>query len=950
MTSGSPSTIGPYTIDRELGRGGMGVVYLGHDSRLDRAVAIKALPEHLAMDPDRLARFEREARTLASLNHPNVAGIHGVEEQGGQKFLVLEYVEGETLAERLDRGALPMDEAIDIAIQIAQGLEAAHDKGVIHRDLKPGNIMLTREGAAKVLDFGLARTADGTPSSTGLSGETNAPTLTSPAYAHSPTIPGAIMGTAGYMSPEQARGRPVDKRSDIFSFGCVLYEMLVGGRPFSGDTVADVLGATLHKQLDLTILPPQTPAGVRRLLQRCLEKDKRNRLHDIADARIELQSAGADEPAPAAHAPARIGAVGVVLACALCALLAGVGAWLILPRAAPPGASEARAPVIDTHITLPDGELLAHGFQPALAFSRDGRMLAFPVMDTPTREEIIQRGFNQGRRGLVLRRLDQPGLIPIPGTNSESAQPVFSLDGAWIAYVSGSQNIYKTPVAGGQPIRLGAAPGSVLGLAWCDDDTILIGQHLRLGLHQVPAAGGPITPLTEPDDDRREIAHALPHALPGAGALYTAFGGELSSRSESIYALDRESGASVLLIENGAHPQYAHGHIVFVRDGELMAAPFDPVSLRVTGAARLLGESVMQHKHYGNISMLTHAGQFALSRSGSIAMGEGSIPPEPESYPILLDTDGVESPLDIERRSYLFARVTRDGAHTLLSTMYTPTRSLWLHDADRGVSRRIVRPSSIWAALGPGERDITYSREREDGAMQIGFLPLDAPPSGFTPIQAPAGEPIETPVGAEIVLAEWSRDGRRLVVLGADREMEPLSTAAMRIWIHERDSGWRMFTPGFEYMEAFPTFSPDGRRLAYVTDETGRREVYVRLIDEPGPTQQISVGGGQAPRWSDSGDAIYYRTTPTPERPVGAIYRVEVEDAGGRLRIGRPEHIVDTKNTYISVNPVRSWDMTPDGRFIFIRTGPDELQDELLLRFFPDRIRIVQNWTERLAR
>jgi len=286
--------LGPYEILSPLGAGGMGEVYRAKDTRLDRTVAIKALPAHLAQDPDRLSRFQREAKVLASLNHPCIGAIHGLEEADGHRYLVLEYVEGETLADRLKRGAIPVDEALPIAKQIAEALEAAHEKGVIHRDLKPGNIMLTSEGKVKVLDFGLARTADGAPSTTSTPFNADSPTATSPAPIHSPTIPGAIMGTAGYMSPEQARGKPVDKRSDIFSFGCVLYECLTGRRTFDGETTTDVIGAILHKEPDYSALPSETPPGIRRLLDRCLAKDRNSRLHDIADARLELESAGTE--------------------------------------------------------------------------------------------------------------------------------------------------------------------------------------------------------------------------------------------------------------------------------------------------------------------------------------------------------------------------------------------------------------------------------------------------------------------------------------------------------------------------------------------------------------------------------------------------------------------------------------------------------------------------------
>ncbi|MBX3378937.1 MAG: serine/threonine protein kinase [Phycisphaeraceae bacterium] len=343
-----PAAIGPFNIERELGRGGMGVVYLATDNKLDRQIAIKALSADFAGDPDRLARFQHEAKVLASLNHPGIAAIYGLEEANGHQYLILEYVAGESLADWLAKGPMPIDESLNLARQIATALEVAHEKGVIHRDLKPGNVMVTPDGVVKVLDFGLARTADGKPSTTTAPVATDSPTVISPArFAHSPTIPGVIMGTAGYMSPEQARGKPVDKRSDIFSFGCVLYEMLTGAQPFRGETVADAIGATLHKESDLSLLPPGTPRRVRDLLTNCLAKDRKDRLHDIGDARLELERAiGGQEWLSAAAAPgvrktSRSLAVGA--ACALTLLAGGIG-WLLASQFTPRPPSAPVAP------------------------------------------------------------------------------------------------------------------------------------------------------------------------------------------------------------------------------------------------------------------------------------------------------------------------------------------------------------------------------------------------------------------------------------------------------------------------------------------------------------------------------------------------------------------------------------------------------------------------------
>ncbi|MGE5243875.1 MAG: serine/threonine-protein kinase, partial [Betaproteobacteria bacterium] len=411
--------LGPCEIITELGAGGMGEVYRARDTKLGREVALKILPPAFVGDPERLARFEREAKTLAALNHPHIAQIYGLEESRGIRFLVMELVDGETLAARIAKGPLPIDEALAWAGQIAEALEAAHEKGIVHRDLKPANIMLTTEGVPKVLDFGLARQSEATASSTAISPDS--PTLTSPAV-HSPTIPGAIMGTAGYMSPEQARGRQVDKRSDIFSFGCVLYELLTGAKPFAGDTIADVLGATLHKDLDLSLLPAATPPNVRRVLARCLAKDKRQRLHDIADARIELQT-----PEPAAIEqpdPGRRSLIPLVVGAVLLAAAGAGAAWLAKPGAAAPAARPPAPPPVvhDAEILLPAGPRRGPAFQPGVAISDDGTMIVFPVNPEPPidADSGIDRAGWAASTGLMLRRLDSPALTPVVGTEPES--------------------------------------------------------------------------------------------------------------------------------------------------------------------------------------------------------------------------------------------------------------------------------------------------------------------------------------------------------------------------------------------------------------------------------------------------------------------------------------------------------------------------------------------------
>ncbi|HSG66379.1 MAG TPA: protein kinase, partial [Gammaproteobacteria bacterium] len=523
--------IGPYSVTRELGRGGMGVVYLARDARLDRDVAIKSIPEHLASEPARLERFEREARTLASLNHPNIAGIHGVEEQDGARYLVLEYVEGVSLAEMLDAGPIPIADAIEYARQIAAGIEAAHESGVVHRDLKPANIMITSEGSVKILDFGLARAEDGSSSYSGL----DRPTMTTPLPQHSPTIEGAILGTAAYMSPEQARGRRVDKRTDIWSFAVVLYEMLAGLSPFHGETATDSIGAVLHKDLDLALLPKETPASVRRVLRRCLVRDPAMRYRDIGDVRVELMAGSADEH----ESPiARGVSLSVLAAFALVAICVAAGAFFYARTLTPQPEPKQQLKFVVDLLSGSDGYV--HGASRQFSLSRDGSML-------------VVSGELDGKNGLWVRRLDEQAPRLLPGTE-RAFMPVFSPSGNWIAYFADGA-LMRVPTVGGSPQTLAPGTNAARGVAWISETRLAYTPNTTSPVMTVDIGGGEPAAITNLLPESESVSYRS-HRWPVIDPTnrYVVFTAQLAGESfteSSISAVNLETGLVTELVDSG---------------------------------------------------------------------------------------------------------------------------------------------------------------------------------------------------------------------------------------------------------------------------------------------------------------------------------------------------------------------------------------------------------------
>ncbi len=570
-------TLGHYRIEEKLGQGGMGVVYSATDSKLGRQVAIKVLPELFAKDPERLARFEREARMLAALNHPNIAAIHGLEESGGTHYLVLELVPGKTL-----EGPLPIDEAVRVCAQIAEALEAAHDKGIMHRDLKPANVKITPQGKVKVLDFGLAKA---------LRPESSDDAAT---VSADPTREGSILGTPAYMSPEQARGSAVDKRTDIWAFGCVLYEVLTGRKAFPGSTISDCLAAVLTKEPNWEALPEATPSNVRGLLRRCLQKDLGRRLRDIGDARLELEEPSALVLAPAGKAARP--RLALLAACLLVgAAVAGFLGWHLWRKA------PARPPVVRFTINLPPNEVISSQVRPAMALSPDGRHVAYV-------------GSRAGRTQLYLRPLDQLESKPIPGTEA-AAGPVFSPDGQWLAFF---QNFKwrKVSVSGGPPVTFYDAPqDSSTRASWGPQDSFVFDRTSDFGLVRVSAAGGGKPQLLITRNSESELRANYPQFLPGGRALlFAVFTAETEAYADaSIVAHSLETGRRQVLFQGGHRAWHSpSGHIVYIHSGTLLAAPFDLKRLALTGPPAPVLDGVFESLANGN----THVG---ISENGTLA-------------------------------------------------------------------------------------------------------------------------------------------------------------------------------------------------------------------------------------------------------------------------------------------------------------------------------------------
>jgi eukaryotic-like serine/threonine-protein kinase len=886
--------LGHYQITSQLGKGGMGEVYQAKDQMLGRDVAIKVLPEEFAKDADRIARFQREAKVLASLNHPNIAAIYGLEESGGTNFLILELVEGETLADQIQRGPIPVEDSLKLALQIAEALEAAHEKGIIHRDLKPANIKVTAEGKVKVLDFGLAKAFSGEQADLNLS---NSPTLSIAA-----TQQGVILGTAAYMSPEQAKGKTVDKRADIWGFGCLLFEMLSGRSPFEGETISEVLARVLEREPDWSRLPAELSFDLVRLMRRCLEKNPSRRLHDIADARLELQDSRLEQPG-SRDMPARqyrfrkaaLWAFPVILS--LACIAAVLLHWWFPIQSEPQPAQ--------LQIELPAGVHLAVDTEhPTLALSPDGTQLVFV-------------GDESGIRRLYLRRLADRDVRPIPGTEG-AASPFFSPDGKWIGYYCG-WSFCKVAVGGGIPMPvLASTPFGVnQGATWTADDKVVCALSVNSGLARASVAGDQMQPISDAAYmTQPTLPYAWPCALPGGTqVLFT----DNSGPQPRIAVLKLQDGSITRLNIGGSNPRYSPSkHILFSRGGSLYSVPFDLKSVAVTGSEQKLVDGIM--------SQSSGAAQFSVASNGVMAYVAGSRVNTKEEL-VWVDRQGRTELLSDSRDTFGAPRFSPDGRELAVGSYEGQNLDIWRLDIQRGTWMRVTRHSGedftpVWS---PDGKTLALASEiGEDYPNLQGPRLAWIAGNGVPELLLRLPNEYEFP-------SSWSPDGKWIAYLRI-MTRSIISHDVMLLPVGTRQPIAFLEGPGNQFGAIF---SPVGRWIAFVSDESNREEIYIAPFPGPGKKIQISTAGGSEPVWNRNGQEIFYRQ--------GNKLMAVAFQGGSMETPGSPRMLFEGRfqSGDNAGSRTSNFDISPDGtRFVMVRRREP---------LSPTTIHIVFNWPKALG-
>jgi serine/threonine-protein kinase len=897
MALASGNKLGPYEIQSLLGAGGMGEVYRAHDPRLARDVALKVLPEAFAADSERMARFEREAKVLASLNHPNVAAIYGLEESNSVRALVLELVEGPTLAERIAQGPIPIEEAVPIAKQICDGLEYAHERAIIHRDLKPANVKVTPEGSVKLLDFGLAKALEGEA----VAGDI----LTSPTISRLATQAGIILGTAAYMSPEQAKGKTVDRRADIWAFGCLLYEMLTGKRAFGGQAVSETLAAVIRDDPNWSALPQAVPPRIRDLVKRCLCKDVRQRLQAIGDARIaieEVQSGVAAPdlmPAPVAADAGRVSAWIRTMPWALAAILAiALAAALIL---IPSRTRQLSGPVM--HLTL---AAQAHHEEAdrrgsAVAISQDGTRVAYVAMqgspDTGKSGDLLAPQTEAFE--LVVRKLDQLPPTPLPGTAGGSA-PFFSPDGRWIGFSTGGA-IKKVSSDGGPPVTLCEVP-SITGASWGDDGFIYFAPSGVAEIRRVPEEGGTPKVVAQAGSGETVASFGWPQILPGGKTvLFTTASASYLAQHYRTEAYSLATGKRTVIMDEGSNARYlAPGYLVFTRGDVLMGAPFDADSLKITGPAVPLIEGVTRDLWFG-------AADYALSSTGTLIYLTGGV--QTAFRLVSVDMVGKVEPLVTQEREFEDLSVSPDGKRIVATVVENAGTDLWIYHRERDALTRLTQAGDCGDPLwSPDGNRIIYSNP---ASLHVMAADGSSPPEKLNSQQWAEADSF-SPDGGELLYSTFS-----------------VATNDAALWLQPLKAGappTQMFPGVARVVDA--RFSPDGHWIAYVSAQSGRAQVYLQAFPGPGERVQVSTEGGSEPVWAPNGSELYFRT-PTK------FMAVDVK-ARPALAVGKPRLLFEGEFRLTH----HDYGLLPDGRH-FIMIQPVGKKP-------PAELHVVVNWSDEL--
>jgi serine/threonine-protein kinase len=901
-------TISHYRVTEKLGAGGMGEVYRATDTKLNRDVALKVLPPAFAADADRMARFQREAQVLASLNHPHIATIHGLEESSGVRALAMELVDGPTLADRIAQGAIPLHEALPFARQMAEALEYAHERGIIHRDLKPANVKLTTDGKIKILDFGLAKALEDAPSAAAVE---HSPTLSIAA-----TKAGIILGTAAYMSPEQAHGRAADGRADIWSFGVTLYEMLSAKPVFTGESVSDTLASVLKFEPDWNALPADVPESIRRLLRRCLTRDPKKRLQAIGEARIAIEEAIANpaDTSPAtqliAQAPA-FAEEAPLWRRALPWAVAGVSLLALVlsywrPWQGPPEPKSA----VRLSAEIGADASIRTDYGASAVLSPDGRRLAFTA-----------RATNQQPQ-LYLRSMDQLKATVLSGTDG-ARNPFFSPDGEWIAFFANGK-LKKVSAQGGAVVTLCDAPDD-RGGSWGDDDRIVFTASTREGLSRVPAAGGTPEKLTELDKNTGEATHRWPQVLPGGKAvLFTT--NNITSNFEAatiaVMALDTKQLKTVQ--RGGSYGRYLpSGHLAYLHEGTLFAAAFNLDRLELTGTPAPAVEGVVSSPTVGGA-------QFAFSDTGTLlyAPGRSSVD---KTKVFWMDREGKMMPLRDVAASYGDPRISPDGTRLTVDINDGANTDVWVYEWKRDTLTRFTFTEGLdsYPVWTPDGRRITFNSAQSAGDLNLYWKRADG-----------AGDIQRLTESKNIQVAySWSPDGKALAFM----EINPATGLDIMILPMEGDekSGWKPGKPqpfvNTPFSENGAAFSPDGRWLAYFSNESGKPEVYVRPYPGPGGKWQVSTDGGVGPIWSPNGKELFYQTLES--KIMVATYTA----LGASFRAEKPHLWSEVQLTIVPLH----WNdaLHPDGkRFAVLKAEGTQVEEKR------DKVTIIQNFFEELCR